>query len=723
MNKRTLSLLLTVLLVLALFPVTVFATGEGTPTLLDISLGSITISTTGANGGGVIEATLNPAGYVIQQSVPTATVNKITVTASTSITLSGVNISTSGCAFSISGAAVSLTLTGTNTLISGSRSNMAGLQVPVGASLSIDGAGLLDVTGGGDAAGIGGGAGFGTISIRGGTIYANSTYFRNGSGAGIGSGAFGVGGTLLITGGTIIAQGGREGSGIGGGARSSGCSVTIAGGDVSATGGLYGAGIGAGYGAGSSTVKIISGKVNTTGGDYGAGIGCGFASTNGGTIAISGGEITAIGKAGGAGIGSGNQSYSSVIEITGGKVNATSDSGAGIGGGYGNNIVGFGESGTIVISGGEVEATSSTGGAGIGKGGMVVSNNGSVSISGGTITAAGGDSVADIGAPITITGGSVMASSFESQPTDGASTPNNVYLATLENLPASAAIPSLTITKAGVPFTYGLPEIVHSDGKLYLYLPANAGGESYCIEVSAGGTRKIGAVVESDRSAFIEPYSADFDKYSPEDIPAPLTLNGNTLLTITNGSSTLLPDTDYTASDSTMTIKQNYLRKLPLGENAITFNLGSGAALNMLVTVTDSTPSTSSTHNPTRILLSAAFDLGTQQDVLITLNGNRNARLTVQNGANTLVKGTDYTLSGNTILLKKEYLAQLPIGDTMMTFIFGNGVSQTLIVTVVDTESIAIPKTDDRVLPVLPYVISAAVLGAVMLFRSKTRMK
>ena len=725
MNKRVLSLLLIALLVSILFPVTALATGES-PTVLDLTLGSITINGTGASGGGVTESVLNPAGYVIQQSVPTATSNKITVATSTSITLSGVNISTSGCAFSISGAAVALTVTGTNTLISGSRSNMAGLQVPVGASLSIDGNGSLNVTGGGDAAGIGGGSGsgFGTITITGGTIYAGSTLFRNGSGAGIGSGAYGVGGTLLITGGTVVAQGGRDGSGIGGGARSSGCSVTIIGGDVTATGGAYGSGIGVGYAAGSSAVTITGGKVNAKGGDSGAGIGSGFASTNGGTISISGGEITATGKVGGAGIGSGRQSYSSVIEITGGKVNATSDYGAGIGGGYGN-LVGLGESGTIVISGGVVEATGGTGAAGIGKGSVVAGNSGSLTISGGTITATGGAGATDIGTPAFINGGSLKAGSFESQPKDTGVTPVEVYVAALADFAPDVPVTSLAISKAGVPHSYGLPEAVHNDGKLYLYLPANAGGESYCIDISAGGTRTIGAAVETSSSALIEPYVAAFDKYTPNDITAALTLNGNTLLAITNGSSTLGLDTEYTFTGNAVTIKQSYLSGLPLGMNTLSLNFSSGV-VNLSVAVADSTPASNPTPalNPTLSQNSAMFDLGVQQDVAIALKSNRNARFTIQNQKSLLANGTDYTLSGDTIILKKEYLAQLPIGDTTLTFMFGNGVSQTLVITVVDTTSIFVPKTGDSVPPVLPYVISAAIaVGVVLIFRCKSRTK
>ncbi len=140
-----------------------------------------------------------------------------------------------------SGASVDFSLIGSNTLKtsdgnSGLQTGRAALEVPEGASATIDGEGSLSATAGtasgnGGGAGIGGGCGqnAGTIEIRGGTITALS---RN-SGAGIGGGTGGNGGTITISGGVVNAQG-RQ-SGIGGGYQGHGGNITISGGTVYAS--------------------------------------------------------------------------------------------------------------------------------------------------------------------------------------------------------------------------------------------------------------------------------------------------------------------------------------------------------------------------------------------------------------------------------------------------------------------------------------------------------
>ena len=218
------------------------------------------------------------------------------------ITLNGVNIAASGCPFSIQkNADVNLMLSGDNTLQGGS--NSAGLAVPTGASVTIDGtdADSLTATGAGYAAGIGGN-------------------YQGGSGA------------ITINGGTITATGASYGAGIGGGSNNDD-------GDI----------------VGSGPVTITGGSVTAnSGGDGGAGIGGGFRGY-GGRITITGGTVTANGKGGGAGIGGGKLKNSGRLKegaggevtITGGSVHATTDSewAQNIGHGSGNDY--SGSSGTL----------------------------------------------------------------------------------------------------------------------------------------------------------------------------------------------------------------------------------------------------------------------------------------------------------------------------------------------------------------------------------------
>ena len=147
-------------------------------------------------------------------------------------------------------------LIGTN-VISCTTGDRSGIEAgPTDATLTIDGSGWIEVSGGADASAIGSG-GFGSSC-----------------------------GAITINGGTIIATGVDKGAGIGSGTSHSSCgAITITGGIVTATGGDNGAGIGSGYfesscGAitinavsdvrvksGSSTVCIGNGKFSNSVGD------------------------------------------------------------------------------------------------------------------------------------------------------------------------------------------------------------------------------------------------------------------------------------------------------------------------------------------------------------------------------------------------------------------------------------------------------------------------
>ncbi len=214
-------------------------------------------------------------GTVTQDSHPT----HVVVSATTAnITLSNASITIVNFSpFAInSGSTVNLTLAaGTeNTLSLGtSEVHLAGLYVPVGASIVIGGTGTLNASGGtgGNGAGIGGGfnqytsigdKNAGDITINSGVINA----VGGPGGAGIGGAAYGTGGTVTINGGEINASSSpssSEGSGIGGGYFRTG-NVVINGGTVIADGGdNWAYAIGDGYGASGSSVKLNGGSIRT----------------------------------------------------------------------------------------------------------------------------------------------------------------------------------------------------------------------------------------------------------------------------------------------------------------------------------------------------------------------------------------------------------------------------------------------------------------------------
>ncbi|MHA6529319.1 glycosyl hydrolase [Paenibacillus sp. BAC0078] len=99
------------------------------------------------------------------------------------------------------------------------------------------------------------------------------------------------------------------------------------------------------------------------------------------------------------------------------------------------------------------------------------------------------------------------------------------------------------------------------------------------------------------------------------------------------------------------------------------------------LTVTNPNPSASITP------VSVEFDkyAPNQSDKTVTVNANGNTLTALQEGANALTVNQDYTLSGNTLLLKKEFLAGLPVGEHSIVFDFNQGQDPVLKVKIVDS--------------------------------------
>ena len=250
---------------------------------------------------------------------------KISIAEGASVTLSNANINENGTWTDGDYAGITclgnatIILEGTNT-VKGFKSTYPGVQAgPAGTTLTIEGSGTLNATGGSDgAAGIGSGmnASCGNITINGGNIEA----WGGPNGAGIGTGYTNAQGSsdiscgiITITDGTVTAYGGENAAGIGTGQSRHGTKirrnecggVNISGGMVTATGGENAAGIGSGYGRGTrynpisycGDINITGGTVVATGGSNGAGIGTGntftFGNSNCGNITITTG-VTSV---------------------------------------------------------------------------------------------------------------------------------------------------------------------------------------------------------------------------------------------------------------------------------------------------------------------------------------------------------------------------------------------------------------------------------------------
>ncbi|OCT13367.1 hypothetical protein A8709_03700 [Paenibacillus pectinilyticus] len=66
----------------------------------------------------------------------------------------------------------------------------------------------------------------------------------------------------------------------------------------------------------------------------------------------------------------------------------------------------------------------------------------------------------------------------------------------------------------------------------------------------------------------------------------------------------------------------------------------------------------------------ADFNKTAAADVSVNIIGNAESLHSITNGANTLIKATDYVINGNQVTIKKEYLAAQPVGTLKLTFAF-----------------------------------------------------
>ena len=154
------------LLILAIFVIEPFSALAAGDVELDISQGSITITSTGYSVDGGTEIDHTGSYKITQADSSVTTSNTITISGDDiNVTISGLNIS-GGCPITIASGSCNLIVDGNSTLMASV--NQPAIRVESGKTITISGSGELSATGGNYGAGIGGGDGgsSGTYSGR-----------------------------------------------------------------------------------------------------------------------------------------------------------------------------------------------------------------------------------------------------------------------------------------------------------------------------------------------------------------------------------------------------------------------------------------------------------------------------------------------------------------------------------------------------------------------------
>ena len=77
-----------------------------------------------------------------------------------------------------------------------------------------------------------------------------------------------------------------------------------------------------------------------------------------------------------------------------------------------------------------------------------------------------------------------------------------------------------------------------------------------------------------------------------------------------------------------------------------------------------------------------------QNDIGVTLTLNGNTFIGIKSGNSYLLEGEDYSIIGDLVTIKKEFLAEQSVGTLSLVFEFSAGIPRTLTVTIVDTTDV-----------------------------------
>lgn len=199
---------------------------------------------------------------------------------------------------------------------------------------------------------------------------------------------------------------------------------------------------------------------------------------------------------------------------------------------------------------------------------------------------------------------------------------------------------------------------------------------------------------ESELSAEINPTVAVFDKNPSvkEDLVIATDAKDNTLKAIKNGSELLAAGIDYTVNGTIVTITKEYLVTQITGETIrLTFDYDNNVDPVLAIAIGDTTPVSEGSiikTYPAATTFNQYADK--QEDIKISVNTDEFQLVSVTCKTAVLTNGTDYTVNGKTITIKKEFLAALSVGSASLAFTFADGTQTTLALKVTNTRPSAV---------------------------------
>ena len=190
----------------------------------------------------------------------------------------------------------------------------------------------------------------------------------------------------------------------------------------------------------------------------------------------------------------------------------------------------------------------------------------------------------------------------------------------------------------------------------------------------------------------INPIVPGFDKNiaTRVDVSTTITWNDASSVTDVKKVGTSIGANSYSINGSTLTIKKEYLATQPTGALVLTVEFDRGTPVTLTIDISDTTPVpvNSASINPT----AASFDKNTanRADVSTAIIWNDASSVTDVKKAGTSIGANSYSINGNTLTIKKEYLATQPTGNLVLTVEFDRGTPVTLTIDISDTTPVPV---------------------------------
>ncbi|MEG6521423.1 X2-like carbohydrate binding domain-containing protein [Desulfotomaculum sp. 1211_IL3151] len=180
-------------------------------------------------------------------------------------------------------------------------------------------------------------------------------------------------------------------------------------------------------------------------------------------------------------------------------------------------------------------------------------------------------------------------------------------------------------------------------------------------------------------NAYVFPESRNFKKDAAADVTTYVTFNDAVSVTDITAGGVSIGAANYSVSGYVLTIKKEYLAEQDEGELILTVVFDKGASDTLTITIAD---------NPSVSPTTGTYDRtpGRQADVTAAIqwNGAASVSYVVNMTAGwTIIDPESYEVAGNTLTIKKEFLATLlPVGDFEFSVYFDIGEPVTLTVTI-----------------------------------------